>query len=455
MSCIPTEYRRQLYPLIPEYGYFDDWNALALEIEEDREYIAGLWANLLQENMNWFFGSDNSLEKSEGFVLSDPARRPKHFGLLEKWIPTQDGKDDNKWDAVKLILRRLKNLPKIDPSAPARNLKMNEVSEQKFVNLVKSLNFHGETKISPAFYRKWCSFVRSLNIVESYKHDGLWQHIKYDSVPSICFNQNKKQFEKHDRERFLEFLAQVANKQKVIKTSVLEAYQLVNSIYEETDHSVTNLQWQNFVEEMRGKSDPNNPFSANNSTFVADVSGSMTRVKNGIKPITVALSLAILGATLGGKPLYTFSKDPKKYPPIWTNLSDAVSHIQDENFNTDFKKLVDRLAADKVNSKTIYILTDGGFDEMCNLDPTTGVDYLQKKLGNVNLVFWNVDGKCQDFMASKQHENVCLLSGFSKGIYLSILNLKSFEDLNPEIMCFNILFSERYKSILDVVDSWP
>ena len=97
---IPTEYRKLLYTLIPEYGYYDDLNKLAKDIPEDRDFIVKILADKLYENLNWFFNI--SLDKE---VLP----KPKHFGLLEKWLPTEKGEDDRTWGAVTLIIENLKN----------------------------------------------------------------------------------------------------------------------------------------------------------------------------------------------------------------------------------------------------------------------------------------------------------------------------------------------------------
>ena len=48
--------------------------------------------------------------------------------------------------------------------------------------------------------------------VETLKSAGLWEHIKYQNVPSVCMARSRSSFMKHDKERFEAFLQQVAAK---------------------------------------------------------------------------------------------------------------------------------------------------------------------------------------------------------------------------------------------------
>ncbi|MHB1910034.1 MAG: DUF2828 family protein [Nitrososphaerales archaeon] len=430
MACLPAHYRQQLYLLIPEYGYLDDLNKLSQTIPEDREFIAKLWADLLTHNIQVFF----RLKEGQANFL------------VEKWIPSEGSSDDRKWNAVQMILRALPELNLPEPPT----IDANDVVLSKYAKIKSGM-------LNKAWYRHWLSFIRAWrNVPETYKHDGLWSHIKYSGVPSLSFTRNKDQFMKHDETRFKEFLLQVKEGKQTIKTGQLAPYQLLEELRKsDADQSIINLQWQSVLDDVKAKLPSlDNPFHPANCVFVADVSGSMTS-GGPPAPIYVALSLAILGATLGNKALYTFSADPKKFLPIWSSLSEAVSHIQNVNCSTDFRKLIDQLAKDQVAAKTIIILTDGGFDQMCDMKPTTGLDYTRQTLGSdVNLIFWNVAGNVSDFMAQKDSSGVCLLSGFSKDLYQAMMNLTDLSDLSPEKFCQLSLLAERYLPLYELIKNW-
>lgn len=54
-----------------------------------------------------------------------------------------------------------------------------------------------------------------------------WDQVKYPRVASVCMKNNKKHFEKHDEERFTEYLAEVKAGTKKIASGALKPHQLV------------------------------------------------------------------------------------------------------------------------------------------------------------------------------------------------------------------------------------
>lgn len=54
-----------------------------------------------------------------------------------------------------------------------------------------------------------------------------WGNIKYSRVHSVCMNKHKRQFEKHDQERFEQYLADVAAGKKTIASGALKPHELV------------------------------------------------------------------------------------------------------------------------------------------------------------------------------------------------------------------------------------
>lgn len=489
------ELRHNLYSLIPIYGYWDDLNALARIIPEDQAYIAEMFAQQLLKNIQSFVQKDTDSIFDRG---------------LEKWLPTEGQQDDKNWNAVNKIINAFnlrlndiepiqlrysvcdtllteykKKVEKIDVIA-ARSAKylpdgtlqidncLGKIEEltrkyQHLLDKARNLPIILNSMMKTG-YRKWCTFARAYSeVVEHFKSIGKWNLINYPSVPSIAFDRTKKQFAEHDAERFLEFVSQVKQGSGKINVGQLMPYQLLS----QENSEVRDEQWRLIVKETKefyAKVDMDNVLHPKQSIHVADVSGSMTGGSNP-RPIDVAISLAILMSEVSGKALYTFSAEPCKYEPTWTSLTEAQSMINDSNYNTNFRALIDRIYDDclaKANQQkvdpseiipgAIYIYTDGGFDKMCSEKPTTATDYIKKKFDEFNkvplIIFWNVAGNIKDFAVNEECSGMVQLAGFSKDLYQSFTRLTSLDEIGPEAFFRQAVLNERYEQIVEVYRNW-
>jgi len=491
MTKIPQELRRVLYHIIPEYGYWDDLNKIATVIEEDRKIIAEIFAKQLLTNMKAF---------------DVDSRNPIKAGVdrnLEKWLPTERQSDDKKWKAVQAIINQFNSLSnnriylrrsaisavlagvrkraeKIDPdvsicySGDSLSISCDKDGSmtRKYSHILKKAYALPRSidKLNRVGYRKWCSFARSFyEIIEHFKSTDDWDLINYSAVPSIAFDRTKKQFEKHDHERFNEFIKSVKKGEAKINIGRLMPFELVR----QPSSEVRDEQWRLIVEETRkfySSVDQENIFHPANSIHVADVSGSMTMGLNP-RPIDVSLSLAFLMSEVGQRPMYTFSGKPCRYEPSWKNLTAAQEMVQDPNYNTDLRELIDRIygdcmeAADRDNvppsdkiPSSIFIYTDGGFDFMCDMSPISAIDYIQSKFNRFKkiptIVFWNVAGNTKDFAVTSNHKGCIQLAGFSKDLYTTFMHLTSIDEINPEAFFRKAVLSERYLPILILYDEW-
>jgi hypothetical protein len=486
MAKVPESLRRRLYPLIPEYGYWKDLNKLARIIPNDQEYIATFFARHLLINMQNFPQGDRN---------------------LEKWLPTEKQHDSKNWHAITKIINAFNNY--IEEPIKLKYNVVNTILEELKYRLAKineeitvdyvmggSLAITSEdipdvkiigdkyqhvlnkannlpivlTKLKPTGYRKWCSFVRAYyDVVEHFKSTDEWNLINYSKVPSIAFNRTKKQFAKHDEMRFQAFVESVKKGESKINISRLMPYELL----EQESSEVRDEQWKLIVKEARefyAKVDKDNIFRPENSIHVADTSASMTSI-GPPKPIDVSLSLAFLMSEVSGKAMYTFSGTPKRYEPTWTSLTEAQDTVNDPNYNTNFRGVIDRIYDDcmveadqkgvspsEVIPSTIYIYTDGGFDQMCHISPITAIDYTKSKFEKFKkipiIIFWNVAGNVKDFAVTTEHTGVVQIAGFSKDIYKIFTRLVSIEEINPEGFFRRSVLSERYQPILKIYNEW-
>lgn len=475
IKVLSQDLRFQLYEKIPEYGYWDDLNSLARILPEDRDFIAKLFAEKLSQNIQGF---------SEGKIDT----------TLEKWRPTEEQQDDKSWHAVASILKsfegsgsiRVKQpvldrllvlatqgAQKIDPEVKVKyndehDLIFQTASEahqktilekfQRWNHVVQKALMLPEkfVYLSRSGYRKWCSFMRAFTeVTEHYMTEDI-SLIDYSHVPSISFNRNEKHFSKHDQERFSEFTAQVkSGKKKKINVGRLMPYELVV----QPSDDVRDAQWKLIVDETRqfySQVDESNLFHPKNAIHVADVSASMTRGTP--SRISVAKSLTILMGEVGRQPIYTFSAKPKKIQPDWENLTQALDKLKDNNYNTDFKRLLDLIHDQPERPKSIFVYTDGGFDQMCTMEPKSASDYIQQKFSDWEMppviVFWNVAGNITDFATTESHKNIVQLAGSSKDLFKVFTRLTSFQDLSPDLFFRAAVLTERYEPIRVIYEAW-
>lgn len=494
LAQVPEQLRHKLYLLIPEYGYWKDLNKLARTIPHDQNFIADIFATQLLKNILTFTSDINEVSDRN----------------LEKWLPTESQQDDKSWHAVNKIIKAFntnlqnpiqlrynvanrvvedvkRRITKFDNKASIEytvggTLETKSDSEKvqaltkKYQHLLdKASNLPIIlTQLKRTGYRKWCAFARGYyDIVEHFKSTGEWDLITYSSVPSIAFDRTKKQFEKHDHERFQEFIGSVKNGDAKINVGRLMPYELLA----QSSNEVRDEQWKQIVNETRDFYsevfflDKDNPFHPKNSIHVADVSGSMLNAKSKPLPIHVSLSLTFLMSEVSGRPLYTFSGEPRKYAPTWKNLTEAQEMVNDDNYDTNFRGLIDKIYEDcmleadqkkvapsEVIPGSIYIYTDGGFDTMCYEQPTTAVDYIEKKFGKFKkvpmIIFWNVAGNVKDFTVTTNHKGVVQLAGFSKDLYKVFTRLTSIDEITPEGLFSKAVLTERYQPVLKVYDDW-
>lgn len=456
LNELPADLRWKLYLKVPEYGYWDDLNAFARLKSDDPKTlktIANIFAKHLQENILNF---------------------PEVHYPLEKWLPTEGQQDDRSWKGVKRIIQAFNAQPhetlvvrerikekleawhesslfKIDPEMKVVQLndRMDHLRKK-----ADSLPLTIE-KLTLKDYRKWCSFMRAwFSVVEHFQSEGLWELIDYSQVPSLSFNRNKKQFAKHDSERFERFIQSVKENKTKINVARLMPFEL---LAQESDE-VRDAQWKLVVEETRkfySELTEESPFHPRNSVHVVDTSGSMG--DGSPKRLHVALSMGLLMTEVGKRPLYTFSADPRRYESTWECLTEALERINDPNWNTDFRKLIDQIHQDYGQNppKSLFVYTDGGFDVMCRETPITAADYIRGKWENPPIViFWNVAGNTSDFTTTNMHQNILQVTGFSKDLYKIFTRLTSLEDLNPERIFRMTILTERYQPLIDLARVW-
>ena len=376
-----------VFKCVEEYGRFDDL------ITVDSMLFYPMLFEQLQKDIHGM---------SEG----------KSVSLLAKWLPTENGKLDKKF---------------------------------QFVN--KFCKYVGYSQ--KQYRRQLVSLRTYIGIVERLISSNRWTEVEYNKVPSCAMNKLKAAFEKHDVDGFKNYISDVKDRNDSINVGQLYPYQMVSQKWTE----VVEVQWKAFLTK----------FGTTVSKWipVCDVSSSMNRGTP--KCINVCVSLGLfLALTNKGKysnRIITFSEHP-----CW-HIVDSDQTLEDQqsrlnkaswDMNTDlyemFKLVLSiakegNLSLDEIPG--LIIFSDMQFDEAVSNSASNfrAAKRLFKENGYnglPKLIFWNLSSNCIDFPVTTDDADVCLVSGFSQSLFSSFVETG---DLSPIGLVKNVLESNRYDKV--------
>lgn len=345
------------------------------------------------------------------------------------------------------------------PSLLGKWLKSENTSSKESRRIARHIRI--ASKLSPKQYRQALSKLRSkIRIVEKQMCARQWDKINYEAVPSRAAMIYRNAFRKHDPERYEQYLTDVKNGIKTIKTQTLYPYDLLrNIVNNEGNDKTLDLQWENLPDYCEGNYE--------NSIVVCDTSGSMhpgyTSRGDNVAPIYIAVSLAIyLGERIEG--LYknhfiTFSMRPRLQEIVGNNLYEKYINLYDAEWdgNTNLQAVFDLLLevaqASNISQdemiKKIYIISDMEFDEATPRNDYTNFEVIKQKYKDAgyempHLVFWNVEARQDQFPIRFDEQGTQLISGCSPSIMKSLL---SGNVTTPYDLMLEVLNNERYDRI--------
>ena len=401
-----TEEFKANIKLIPEYGRWDDlYNLINTPLENDA----------LEIMKQQFFEDLNKLETND-----DEKVIP--ISLIGKWLKSENTSSGESQKLAKIT--------------------------RKYFNL------------NPKEYRQALSKLRTrIEIVEKYMCQGEWNKINYEHVPSKALKQYTKAFDKHDSQRYKEYINNVKKGKAKINTGTLYPYDIVKnyikkSIRPEDDETLNEL-WKHL---------PDYFDSDENVMCVIDVSGSMYNFKT-IRPIDVAVSLGLYMAERNKGPFknhfITFSENPEFIEVIGNDLYEKIHNITMANwgFSTNLVKVFDLILNTAVKYQLkqkelptkLFIISDMQFNKATGFNENYKtvfevIDQMFKDNGykRPELVFWNVNAK-SDSPIQKNEIGTYLISGISPSILKNALKCTS---LTPIDLMLEALNGERYKEII-------
>jgi len=320
---------------------------------------------------------------------------------------------------------------------------------------------------TPKKYRQTLSALRSdIDVVERKMCSGEWSDIDFSHVPSKAIMNYRNAFLKHDETRWKEFLEQVQEGTKTIKSAALYPYDIIRKVLRENcdtnDKTVLDAQWKAMVEEFKST-------ISGNGIVVCDTSGSMFGYGDEVAPIDVAVSLAILFAEINeglfANKFITFSENPKIQSIKGKNIYEKAGNLSqaDWGMSTNIQKVFDTLLKNATTMSipqeempdTVYIISDMEFNEVeygiAGINQTnTNFEAIEAKYHaygykRPKLVYWNVDAKTQQSPVKADEAGTRLVSGCSPSILKSILTGNAF---TPEDLMLEVIDDFRYDIIV-------
>ena len=424
----------QILPYIPELGRWDYvFEGIGTEIEENVYEL--IRAYLMMDIKNY---NEN-----------------KPVSLLAKWLPSIKTHNKKNYFAIKL----------------AKKLNLTEKE-----------------------YRKILSKLRdSLNIVEKHITNKEYEKIEYISVPSKAMVKYKNLFFTKDEVRFKEFIEELKDSKKAkydnlfmndfAKMYLDNLMKIgINYFYERTIKEACRLLFNNFflkdLEEnsqilLQNFKNEKNLINTmwkkqskiefdKNVLVIADTSGSMEGT-----PFETAISLAIYISQNNKSEEWRnkfiiFSSDCIEYSydkdAEFTDIIDNIPLIA-ENTNIDkvFKKILnDSIEKNLPQLDEVIIISDMEFDMVQDKKDMSNFKHWKSEFAKYNyelpkIIFWNVARNVESFPVTKLDYGTCLVSGYSKNILKSIIDIENFDPI--DIMLKTLEKKNYFKMVKEIKEN--
>ena len=424
----------QILPYIPELGRWDYvFEGIGTEIEENVYEL--IRAYLMMDIKNY---NEN-----------------KPVSLLAKWLPSIKTHNKKNYFAVKL----------------AKKLNLTEKE-----------------------YRKILSKLRdSLNIVEKHITNKEYEKIEYISVPSKVMVKYKNLFFTKDEVRFKEFIEELKDSKKAkydnlfmndfAKMYLDNLMKIgINYFYERTIKEACRLLFNNFflkdLEEnsqilLQNFKNEKNLINTmwkkqskiefdKNVLVIADTSGSMEGT-----PFETAISLAIYISQNNKSEEWRnkfiiFSSDCIEYSydkdAEFTDIIDNIPLIAE---NTNIDKVLKKILNDSIEKNLpqldeVIIISDMEFDMVQDKKDMSNFKHWKSEFAKYNyelpkIIFWNVARNVESFPVTKLDYGTCLVSGYSKNILKSIIDIENFDPI--DIMLKTLEKKNYFKMVKEIKEN--
>lgn len=295
-------------------------------------------------------------------------------------------------------------------------------------------------------YRKILADLREyLKVVEHQMSKNQWSDINYETVPSRAGLQYREAFKRHDMERYVQFLEEVAEGKKTIHAAMNTPQDLVH-IYAPSGWCPSSALEDSTVEAM-WKNLPDFVNSDENVLCMVDVSGSMIG-----RPLEISAGLGMYFAqhnrgafhnvfmTFESKPAFVILDDNGSFlrnlrrtlEAPWggsTNLNRACQELlrfarEHRVPDADMPKrliIISDMEIDQANSGQLHS------NELREMYEAAGYTMPQ-------LIYWNAESRHNHFQTKADTQGVMLASGSSPAVFQAVMEMKDYSVTPVEAM---------------------
>ena len=449
----PYTYMSNILTYINKYGRWKDLLNICYENEGDgminKNYELTLFADKLRDDLYDLKSETvrvaaDAAEEKDNETKETKAKKVS-VSLCAKWAPSENDRNDQRKHFAK--------------------------------KLATILYGKDDDKKMEKYRKEYLAPLRKkINIIEALMCNNEWDKINYECVPGVASRRLHNAFNKHDSERYCEYLAKVRSGDAKINVSGILPHELANyyvnlrNTQDEYDENETiELQWKTIVENVKSCG------ILGNSLALIDLSGSMFSASNGSIPAQVAIALGIITSQccngMFKNKFITFSADPelvslipdelyKEYtdkgiePSLYTCFKSLID--VDYGYNTDFVKSCDMIIKygkdnninDEDMPKKLFIFTDMQFDEATtdNNNENNGIETLYKTIVKMfkaadytapKFIFWNLNSSHkQSFPVNCKTEGTAMISGFSEQLLKIFM---TYDEFKPDLIVDEIL----------------
>lgn len=307
-------------------------------------------------------------------------------------------------------------------------------------------------------YRKTLSALRRYtDIIENRLRERDYT-FNYEVQPSCAMFKYRCAFIRNDNERYTAYLNKVHNGESKLHADRLFPYDIVRAAieYDVSPEEKLSLDaaWKSLPDLTAAKRE--------NAIAVMDGSGSMT-CGMGIRPIDAALSLGIYFAEHNtgafANHFITFSETPRLVEIKGSGIVEKsrycrnFNEIANTNLEAVFKLILKTAIKNRVLQSDmpakLYIISDMQFDYCVTGGNNNTLFHSMRKLYSQygyelpEVIFWNVNSRCNAIPVTRSETGAALVSGYSPAIFDMVMG----GDCSPEIVMNRILSSERYAHI--------
>ena len=451
----PYTYMSNILTYINKYGRWKDLLNICYENEGDgminKNYELTLFADKLRDDLYDLksetvrVAADAAEAEEKDKETKETKAKKVSVSLCAKWAPSENDRNDQR---------------------------------KHFAKKIATILYGKDDDKKMEKYRKeyLAPLRKKINIIEALMCNNEWDKINYECVPGVASRRLHNVFNKHDSERYCEYLAKVRSGDAKINVTGILPHELANYYvnlrntqdeYEENE--TIELQWKTILDNVKSCG------ILGNSLALIDLSGSMFSASNGSIPAQVAISLGIITSQccngMFKNKFITFSADPelvslipdelyKEYtdkgiePSLYTCFKSLID--VDYGFNTDFVKSCDMIIKygkdnninDEDMPKKLFIFTDMQFDEATtdNNKENNGIETLYKTIVKMfkaanytapKFIFWNLNSSHkQSFPVNCKTEGTAMISGFSEQLLKIFM---TYDEFKPDLIVDEIL----------------